>query len=69
MPDNPYTAEEPKKATTKKTAPKADEHATQHVTRPPCDECAKEQKRLALIAGVVGAVAGMAFVYVVARRD
>jgi len=38
-----------------------------HVTAPPCDECAAEQKRLAIMGAVVGMLVGAGAVFIYAR--
>ena len=43
------------------------ENHFQHVQAPPCDDCAKEQKRLAMISMAVGMAAGAGVVFLYLR--
>ena len=43
-------------------------HSKTHNSRPKCDECSQEQKRLAYLSAAVGAIAGMAVVYLAVKN-
>ena len=57
MKDNPYSSDDTKEPTP---------HSL-HVTQEPCDECAGEMKRLAIIAAGVGMVLGIGMTFLVVR--